>query len=492
MRYQSQPQSSKPSATQSRTFLLKKLGFCLGSLGLLGTHITSTQIVQAQTSTIPPIQLDSAAPVEVPRQDAMPPEILAPNPSQLSRAEVMLEAPAEPEPPAAEVPAPDRNVAPPIELETPPAPAPAANPGYEAPATVIFSERSSGCETAAAFGQSVGEVCGGNAATPQNQPTQPTTLDAAVTPSIQVEGVKPTYSALGAPISISQPNAGAALGRSPVAAAIAPNPYRSPNLDFVPPSIKPYFSSKLRALKLPKVAKLNMIFPLAIPTEITSVFGWRIHPITGDQRMHTGTDLGAPMGTPVLAALTGRVLLSDFLGGYGLTVALEHAQGTQQTLYAHLSEIFVKPGETVQQGTVIGRVGNTGNSTGPHLHFELRQQLEDGSWVAQDAGEELEVAMAQLVQSLQLAQNPQKIAQGQLAQGQLAQVQGTAIATSPLNQTNGINASNTFNPQAVLTTPTLKSTAASIAPTLPTVKPQSPLALARFQKGQIPDRQDVQ
>ena len=95
-----------------------------------------------------------------------------------------------------------------------------------------------------------------------------------------------------------------------------------------------------------------------------------------------------------------------------MVVAIEHAQGTQQTLYAHLSELFVKPGEQVKQGTVIGRVGTTGNSTGPHLHFELRQQLADGSWVAQDAGQSLEVAMGGLVNALKVEQKPSVVAQG--------------------------------------------------------------------------------
>jgi murein DD-endopeptidase MepM/ murein hydrolase activator NlpD len=162
---------------------------------------------------------------------------------------------------------------------------------------------------------------------------------------------------------------------------------------------------------MPNFNDLKMMFPLAIPSPITSLFGWRTHPITGEQRIHTGTDIGAPMGTPVLAALSGRILLADFLGGYGMTVAIEHGQGSQQTLYAHLSELFVKPGERVQQGAVIGRVGSTGNSTGPHLHFELRQQLPDGSWVAQDAGKALEVAMVGLVDSLQVAKKPQLLAQ---------------------------------------------------------------------------------
>lgn len=174
-----------------------------------------------------------------------------------------------------------------------------------------------------------------------------------------------------------------------------------------PAALKPYFSGNLKLPKMPNLASLGMMFPLSIPSPITSFFGWRVHPITGDQRVHTGTDIAAPMGTPVLAALTGKVLLADFLGGYGMAVALEHGQGSQQTLYAHLSELFVKPGQVVQKGTVIGRVGSTGNSTGPHLHFEMRQQLPDGAWIAVDAGQQLEVAMTDLTQALKVAQQPQ-------------------------------------------------------------------------------------
>ena len=176
-----------------------------------------------------------------------------------------------------------------------------------------------------------------------------------------------------------------------------------------------YFNPKLNVKLMRPFGRmgnenLRFLFPLAIPAPITSLFGWRIHPISGTQRLHTGVDLGAPMGTPVLAAYAGRVMLADMMGGYGLTVALEHNQGLQQTLYAHLSEIFVRPGEMVQQGAAIGRVGSTGASTGPHLHFEARQMLPDGTWVAVDAAEQLQVALGDLVKSLQVAQRPQMTA----------------------------------------------------------------------------------
>lgn len=146
----------------------------------------------------------------------------------------------------------------------------------------------------------------------------------------------------------------------------------------------------------------NMMFPLPIPATITSLFGWRIHPITGDRRFHAGTDFGAEMGTPVVAAYSGNVAIADLMGGYGLAVVLDHQKSGQQTLYAHLSEIFVQPGQVVEQGTIIGSVGNTGNSTGPHLHFEVRQLTNQG-WVATDPTVQLETAFAQLVEALRVA-----------------------------------------------------------------------------------------
>ncbi|WP_413266833.1 M23 family metallopeptidase [Floridanema flaviceps] len=148
---------------------------------------------------------------------------------------------------------------------------------------------------------------------------------------------------------------------------------------------------------------LAMIFPLAIPAQITSMFGWRIHPVTGERGFHAGTDIGAPMGTPVLAAHAGRVALADFLGGYGLAVVLRHNQDAQETRYGHLSEVSVKPGDWVEQGTVIGRVGESGHSNGPHLHFEVREQTPQG-WVAKDPGVQLEYSLARLVRAFQSGQ----------------------------------------------------------------------------------------
>lgn len=130
----------------------------------------------------------------------------------------------------------------------------------------------------------------------------------------------------------------------------------------------------------------RMLYPLIGGSEVSSGFGWRMHPILGSWMMHSGRDLAAPEGTPVVAALSGRVVSSGDAGGYGLAVEIDHDNPRRRTLYGHLSEIYVREGERVRQGDVIGRVGSTGRSTGPHLHFELRMPQE-GGWVAVDPGE---------------------------------------------------------------------------------------------------------
>lgn len=106
--------------------------------------------------------------------------------------------------------------------------------------------------------------------------------------------------------------------------------------------------------------------------EVTSPFGQRVHPITGDSRFHTGVDLRAPSGSPIRAAAEGVVREAGKRGGYGNAVEVDHGDGTS-TLYAHASALLVKPGQHVDQGQAIALVGQTGSATGPHLHFELRR-----------------------------------------------------------------------------------------------------------------------
>ena len=103
-----------------------------------------------------------------------------------------------------------------------------------------------------------------------------------------------------------------------------------------------------------------------------SAYGWRMHPIFNEMRFHAGEDIGAPSGTPILAADSGvATVIPDNGNGYGNYIMINHGGG-RVTLYAHMSAFAISNGATVSQGQVIGYVGSTGNSTGPHLHFEVR------------------------------------------------------------------------------------------------------------------------
>jgi len=222
---------------------------------------------------------------------------------------------------------------------------------------VVLSERSTGCQITLEQGQSV--------------PTR--SICAAQVPVRGSEVTAPRY--IGD-------------GRSARVGAVRVSAGGFSVVGRTTPSGRDYYNLTTRPPAMLGNGNLMMVFPLSIPAVITSVFGWRIHPMTGDQRFHNGTDLGAPIGTPVLAAYAGQVAIADFMQGYGLTVVLQHDlerernaetprlilenKATEETLYGHMSELFVRPGEWVEQGEVIGRVGTTGNSTGPHLHFEVR------------------------------------------------------------------------------------------------------------------------
>jgi len=106
--------------------------------------------------------------------------------------------------------------------------------------------------------------------------------------------------------------------------------------------------------------------------EITSPYGYRVHPIWGTTIYHSGIDIGVDEGTPVHAADSGVIVWSGWMGGYGYAVVIDHGNGLS-TLYGHNSELAVDEGQSVSKGQVVAYAGSTGNSTGPHVHFEVRE-----------------------------------------------------------------------------------------------------------------------
>ena len=129
-----------------------------------------------------------------------------------------------------------------------------------------------------------------------------------------------------------------------------------------------------RAAVLPFAAPRTVSIPSRIPVEgvrLTSEFGMRWHPVIGGRRAHKGVDLAGPIGTPVHATADAVVGKAEWFSSYGLYVALEHG-GDIETRYGHMSRLNVYAGQHVRKGDVIGYIGTTGRSTGPHLHYEVR------------------------------------------------------------------------------------------------------------------------
>jgi murein DD-endopeptidase MepM/ murein hydrolase activator NlpD len=394
--------SPEPEMTQHRNSW-RIWGYCLSGMSIL-----SSTIAQAQATMLPATIAANSAPnaktvAETPAAVSTQAADLKPESAltvESSSAEAPAAVPAEAPISVAPTPSPAQPSAKPAPAAVPVDANPARNPDDEVP-IVIITDRQARPPVKTTVKQKATTPTAKPAAKSAASPiapiaTPPTTAETVIETTVTV-----------APIAAAPIAATEAATPEPIAVRLGPISLSSAGISLSPNAVMPYFDPKLQMSRVPGLENLRLMFPVAIPAPITSLFGWRIHPISGAQRMHTGTDIGAPMGTPVLAALTGRVILADNMGGYGMAVALEHENGMRQTLYAHMSELFVRPGDVVQQGTVIGRVGSTGASTGAHLHFELRQMLPDGTWVAQDAGQPLQIAMSTLVQSLQIAQRPQ-------------------------------------------------------------------------------------
>jgi murein DD-endopeptidase MepM/ murein hydrolase activator NlpD len=318
---------------------------------------------------------------------------------------------------------------------------------YEAPSSVVITERSTGCKAILVQGVS-STICGSNQSVANSKTGTPSWLRksqnarlAAATPVKWIATKSESNTGWRPPRVISKviANANRVANVGVTKSTYRANRYIPDPSSFTPtttvssvpiapsggtlpapmtadnsaprPSVVAY--NIPLATTLPRIAYSTMYgsrvaiggtglaFPLIVPAPITSLFGWRTHPITGDRRFHSGMDLGAAMGTPILAAYSGQVETADWQGGYGLAVVLNH-NNALQTLYGHMSEIFVQPGQWVERGSVIGRVGSTGNSTGSHLHFEVRQLTPQG-WVATDPGLPLQSALNQLVQTSQTA-----------------------------------------------------------------------------------------
>lgn len=294
-----------------------------------------------------------------------------------------------------------------------------SNPSYTPPNQVVITERQKGCQTISRNGQLVSGQCAVTAkAKPRVVPNhQPSTHVVAASSPRAYRNVQPIRSNArrfrsDTVVRVAAPRInGVSLAMSPIPRKTSSINTVALNLGAGSPkiSLEPIPQYQRATRMSPTITnslenqRTDLLFPIPIPTAITSAFGWRVHPVSGHQAMHSGTDLGAPLGTPVLAAYAGEVAVADWMGGYGLMVVLRHLDGTQESRYAHLSEVYVKSGEKVEQGAVIGRVGSTGLSTGPHLHFEWRHLTAQG-WVAVDAGLHLEFALDNLLQSMQLAQ----------------------------------------------------------------------------------------
>jgi hypothetical protein len=160
-------------------------------------------------------------------------------------------------------------------------------------------------------------------------------------------------------------------------------------------------------------AVMSDSLPSPVAGSVSSPFGWRVDPLTGKSRYHSGLDISAPHGTPVYAIQPGWVVFAGQYGGYGNLVVLEHAQGLH-TWYAHNAVMTRQPGDWVNPGETIALVGATGRATGPHLHFEVRlqgQAIDPLQYLAS-----LNISQQNLATSGPIPHSPHPVSRHQLAE----------------------------------------------------------------------------
>lgn len=129
--------------------------------------------------------------------------------------------------------------------------------------------------------------------------------------------------------------------------------------------------ASIQAKSAGSVPIFNGKFIRPVAGRMSSKFGYRTHPISGGRKMHSGIDIAASTGTTIKAAGSGKVITASYIRGYGNTIVIDHGGGIS-TLYGHCSRLYARVGQSVKTGEKIAAVGSTGNSTGPHLHFEVR------------------------------------------------------------------------------------------------------------------------
>lgn len=197
-----------------------------------------------------------------------------------------------------------------------------------------------------------------------------------------------------APPPVGAP-AGSAMARSPSPAAAATRSgFSVSGAPVLTAAAVPDASTAEASVNPPGVGRAgSTALPLPLDAPLTSAYGWRRDPLGAGTRFHSGIDLAAAYGREVPAAAGGRVVFAGEQGGYGHTVVVDHGRGIT-TRYAHLSSIDVEAGARIEAGSVLGRVGSSGRSTGPHLHFEVAEnnQPVDPVAAALRFGELLKIA----------------------------------------------------------------------------------------------------